>query len=74
MQLVIEAYTYKVSLFFATEVEEKMNTHISMAVEGIQAHTLPVRGCIKLKLVQSCYKLFFSCKVWEHSFVTGLSV
>lgn len=51
MQLVTEVYTYYVSLFFATEVEEKRNTHINMVVEGIQAQTLPVRGCIKLKLV-----------------------
>lgn len=74
MQLVTEVYTYYVSLFFATEVEEKRNTHINMVVEGIQAQTLPVRGCIKLKLVYPCFKLFFSCKLWEASFLVGLSV
>lgn len=51
MQLVTEVYLYSVSLFFANEVEEKRNTHISMVVEGIQTQTLPVRGCINLKLV-----------------------
>jgi len=63
-----------VSLFFATKVQEKMNTHISMAMEGIQAQSLPIRGCVKLNLVCPCYKLFLSCEVTELSVVMSLSV
>lgn len=74
MQLVIEAWAYKISLFFATEVQGKMNTHISMVMEGIQAQCLPVRGCVKLNLVYPCCKWFFICELVELSIVVSLSV
>ena len=51
-----------------------MNTHISMVMEGIQAQSLPIRGCVKLNLVYTCYKFFFICELMELSVVIGLSV
>lgn len=51
-----------------------MNTHISMVMEGVQAQTLPIRGCVKLNLVQPCYKLFLSNEFMDPAVVIRLSV
>lgn len=72
LQLVTEARECAAAVLCSWR--KKVDTHISVVMEGVQAQSLPVRGCVKLNLVCPGYELFFGCELMELSVVVSLSV